>query len=112
MSENLILLGRTFIRVPGREPHAGVVVYRVDGVGQHFLERAEVHGVAVAVKKQNVVGINLTNRLLNILVPDLEPNVFGIGWLVHGIVPCDLGLLINTRKYRAVLDRCTQLFPA
>ena len=106
------MLGRTLIRLPGREPHAGVVVYRVDAVGQRFIERAEVHGVAVAVEKQNVIGINLTNRLLNIFVPDLEPNVFGIGWLVHGIVPCDLGLFVNTRNHRVVSSRRTQLFPA
>jgi hypothetical protein len=110
--ESIILLGFAIIWLTSRKSHAGIVVYRVNRVGQHFFKRTEVHGVAVAVKEQDVVGINLTNRPLNVLVPDLESNVFGIGWLVHGIVSGDLGLLVNKRDFKGMSDGRTQALPA
>jgi hypothetical protein len=94
------LLFCAFIRLSSGESHVGVVVYGVHTVGQHFFKSGEVHGVAVAVKEEDVVGIDLANRLLYVLVPHLQASVLWICRLVHRVVSGNLHCLSIEAPWR------------
>lgn len=86
-------------------------MYGVHAVEQHFFESGKVHGVAVAVKEEDVVGINLANGLLNILVPYLQASVLRIRRLVHRVVSGDLHCL-STQASDKEASKHTHAFPA
>lgn len=86
-------------------------MYGVHAIGQHFFERGKVHGVAVAIEEEDMVGVDLANRLLNILVPDLKPSVFWVCRLVHRVVSSDLYRL-SIHASEKNIGKHTQAFPA
>ena len=86
-------------------------MYGVYAIGKHFFESGKVHGVAVAVKEENMVGIDLANGLLHVLVPDLEASVLWISRLVHRIVSGNLHRL-STQALDVDIRKRTHAFPA
>lgn len=104
--ERLDLLVLAFIWLSGGEAHVRVIVDGVYAIGQHFFESGKVHGVAVAVEKENMIRVDFTNGLLDVFVPDLKASVFWIRRFVHWVVAGNLGLvsvadqrLFGTRYY-------------
>lgn len=86
-------------------------MYGVHTIGQHFFESGKIHGVAVAVKEEDVVEVNLANGLLNILVPYLQAGVLWICRLVHRVVAGDLHFLSVQASEKESRKR-THAFPA
>lgn len=73
-----------------------VVVHRIHAVRQRILlgKFGKVGAIHVAVEEQDVVRVNLADRLLHALIECDEAVVLGVGRLVHRVVPRDPGVVL------------------
>lgn len=84
--EMCVLLGGAGVGFASGEAVVGVVVERVNGIGEDMVKGAEVSGEGVPVEPEDVVGVDFPDGGLDAVIEGGETGELGVGGFVEGVV--------------------------